>query len=278
MNDELESDDARRAREALAGLGGVPPVDPAFRARLRREFASGTLAPALPAVPPVVRLPRSRSAAASAWGWAAAAAAIAVVSAAVLNPGPAWRIASVSGADEVTVDGRRVPTTDPLRLAAVLVPGAKVSVPAGAVLEIVSERFLAIQMSGGAEAVVPRVPGRWFQRTVDAKIEAGEWRITTGSGFPGARFKVTTPAAQVEVTGTTLAVICQPEGTCVCVYEGHVKVGRDASDMATVVSGRRRYVYADPAKTPLDDDMLAPERPALGEFCETMRGQTHRPR
>jgi ferric-dicitrate binding protein FerR (iron transport regulator) len=146
------------------------------------------------------------------------------------------------------------------------------------VLDLASRGTLAIQMAGGTDAVLPRAPGRWANRTVSAEIATGEWRITTGERFPGARLVVSTPTAHVEVTGTTLAVICEPSGTCVCVYEGHVQVGRDASDMVSVDHGRRRYLYADAAHTPLDDAMLPREVPALGSFCESMRPVVRRPR
>jgi len=288
-SDERLSEEARLAREELAALRTSAPADPEFRARMRREFAAGAIAEGVAAGAPtsatadgssrMVALPRRRSAPARMWAWAGAiAAAVLVAIALKLNRGPGWRVVSVSGSGMATVNGAQLPMNAPARFAELLVPGATVRVPAGGTLEISCGRMLAIQMAAGTEAVVPRVPGRWFGRTVQGRIAAGEWRITTGAEFPGARFEITTPSARVEVTGTTLAVICQPEGTCVCVYEGHVRVGRGPSDMLTVVSGRRRYVYADTSRVPLDDAMLPPERPALGGFCETMRPLLRRPR
>lgn len=288
MNDEPESDDIRRAREALSALPAPAAADPAFRARMRREFAAGTLAPAADPAPlraeplggpeRIVPLPRSRRARPLVWGWAVAAAAAVAIIVPVLNRGPAWSVVSVTGAGSIVVDDRPVRTSDRASLAALLVPGARVHVPGDGMLAIASKGMLAIQMAGGTEAVVPRVPGRWFGREVDGTIAAGEWRITTGAGFPGSRFAISTPVAHVMVTGTTLAVICAPEGTCVCVYEGHVLVGRGPSDMATVLAGRRRFVYADSSHASLNDAMLPPERPALGDFCEWMRPIVRRPR
>ena len=274
MNTERPSDDVRRARAALAGLRPPPAPAAAFRARLRREFAAGTLAPA-----DAVAAPRRVVRPALRWaGAAVAAAGIAAGTLALGNAGPAWRVVAAAGAGAATVDGRAVPLADAAALTAALVPGAHVRLPAGAALEIASARTLAIQMAGGTDAVVPRVPGRWFGRAVAGSLAAGEWRVTTGAAFPGARLAITTPSARVEVTGTTLAVICQPQGTCVCVFEGHVRVGRVRGDLVTVAGGRRRYVYADAAHAPLDDAMLPGERPALGDFCDAMRPLLHRPR
>ena len=184
----------------------------------------------------------------------------------------------VSGAGSATVDGHAVPLSDAAAMEAALRPGARVRLPDDAQLEVAAGRSMAIQMTGGTDAVVPAVPGRWFGRSVRGTMAAGEWRITTGADFPGSRLEVVTPAAHVEVSGTTLAVICQPQGTCVCVYEGHVLVGRDASDLHTVLAGRRRYTYVAPGKPALDDAMLPVEVPALGSFCETARPLTKRPR
>ena len=284
MSTERESDDIRRAREALAAPREPVRHDPAFRARLRHEFASGTLATgqedASRGVGPgrIVPLPAVRRATRSPWLRSAAVAAavvLAVVAGVALNTGPAWRVAAVSGTPTLTVDGRTVPTGDAAALSASLVPGAVVSVPEDGVLEILSPRTIAVRMQGGTEAIVPPVPGRWFGRTVRGSIRVGEWRISTGAGFHGARLAVSTPTAHVEVTGTTLAVICEPKGTCVCVHEGRVRVGRSAADMITVSSGHRRYVYADTSRSPLEDVMLPHERPALERFRETMRPLLH---
>jgi len=273
-DDRISEGDERRGSEALAALRPAPPLEPSLRARLRREFASGAIASA--AAPPAARvLPLPRRAFARPWRWALVAAAAAVVAVAVLprmNAAPPWRLVAATGSGVATVDGRPVPMDDAATLGAALVPGARIRVPDGCALEIASARMVAIRMEGGTDAELPRVPGRWFGRAVSATIAGGEWRITTGDAFHGARLAVATPSAHVEVTGTTLAVIIEPnKGTCVCVYEGRVMVGRDAGDMRPVEQGRRRYVYADRAVEPLEDAMLPHERPALGSFCDAMK-------
>jgi len=91
-------------------------------------------------------------------------------------------------------------------------------------------------------------------------------RAVTGPAFHGARLAVETPEARVEVTGTTLAIICEPTGTCVCVLDGRVRVGtRGGAGMADVSAGRRRYVFSD--GRPDESAAMRPnEHVALGEF------------
>ena len=60
------------------------------------------------------------------------------------------------------------------------------------------------------------------------------------------------PEVRVEVTGTTLAVIREPQGTCVCVLEGAVRMGGPREPMATVPHGHLRYVFGDEASGPAD--------------------------
>ncbi|HTR97306.1 MAG TPA: hypothetical protein VMH61_05345 [Candidatus Acidoferrales bacterium] len=280
MSTERSSDDARRALEALGALRAPRAADPGFRTRLRREFAHGAVGPVRPAARAPVELHPAHAVLRLGWIVTGAAAAVALVAIgiALLNPGPAWRVVSASGSGSVRVGDRELPLADPAALSAAMIPGAVVRVPGDASLEIASARTIAIAMQGGTEATLPRVPGRWFDRQVRGSIRAGEWRITTGPDFPGAQLAIETPSAHVEVTGTTLAVLCLPEGTCVCVYEGHVRVGHGADDLVVVDGGRRRLVYNDRAQPPLDDAMLPQERPALGSFCRIMRPAAPPPR
>jgi ferric-dicitrate binding protein FerR (iron transport regulator) len=277
-----ETDDGRLAREALSALGSAPAPGADFRLRLRSDFAAGAIAPGAkdagaaahePPEPKILVLSSSRGVWSSRWRWVAgaAAAALAVVALVATNAPPRWRVVSAYGEGDATINGNAVPMNDPAKLADALVSGATIQVPAGATLQIAIPGVMAIAMNEGSDAIVPRAPGRWFGRDVSTEIRSGEWHITTGAAFRGARFSIDTPSAHVELTGTTLAVICEPNGTCVCVFEGQVHVGRDAAHMVTVSSGQRRYTYADATHEPYDDAMLPRERPALGEFRESMR-------
>jgi ferric-dicitrate binding protein FerR (iron transport regulator) len=265
---ELLTPEEARARDAVRALPR-PTLDPAFRARLAEDFASGRIesAPRARMIP----LPWHRRAM-TRWGAAAVAAAAAVLVVSALNQGPEWRVTSIRGTGMVVLDGEPVPSNHLARLQSLLKPGVFVQLPDNVTLEIASRGLLALQLTGGAQASVPQPPGRWFQRRAVAEVRGGEVRAVTGHGFHGARLAVTTPDARVEVTGTALAIICEPTGTCVCVYEGRVRMrARAATGMAMVEAGRRRYVFSDGRP-----DESAPMRPtehvALAEFRERMRG------
>ena len=256
-----------QTRDAVRGLGR-PGADPGFRARLRQEFVSGTIessAPKRALVIPWHRTPMAR------WGGVALAAAALLVVVGFLNAAPDWRLNRVTGDGMVIVDGRPVPTAHASELERLMSAGAFVRVPTGVEIELMSRGVMAVQFTPGTEASVPNPPGRWFQRTSLAEIRRGEWRITTGRDFQGARLAIDTPEARVEVTGTTFAVICEPEGTCVCVMEGRLNVGtRGGSGPVEVREGNRRFVYADGRPEEMEP-MLSREHAPLGDLKERMR-------
>ena len=269
----LSADEAR-ARDAVRGLDR-PMADASFRARLRREFLSGTIQSAAPArvlALPWHRRPMTR------WGVPLFAAAAALVVASVFNQGPAWRVNAIHGEGLVIVDGVPVPTQHADDLQRRLKPGVLLQLPAGVELEISSHGQMAVQYTGGTLASIPTPPGRWFQRRAGAEIRSGEVRVTTGMSFHGARLALETPEARVEVTGTTFAVICEPAGTCVCVMEGRLRVGaRGAADMAEVAAGHRRFVFAD-GRPEESADMRDTEHVPLGDFRDRMREEMGRAR
>lgn len=262
MNDDRAplTFDETRARDAVRGLD-APAARPAFRERLRREFVDGSIAAAPRRV---IALPWTRR---PAFRWIAApvAAAALLLAVTALNHGPRWQVIDASGDGLAIVDGRPVPLGHREDLARAIRPGARVQMPDGARLEIVSPGVLAIQLMNGVDMTVPSPPGRWFGRRTEGEVRKGELRITTGAGFHGAQLHLATVEAEVQVTGTTLAVICAPEGTCVCVLEGVVKVGEREGTMMNVEHGMRRFVYND-TRPPIIDRMLPQEKIALAEF------------
>lgn len=239
--------EAERASRLVRSLR-TPEADPEFRTRLREAFVSGRIeAPARVAPPPVTssggrpwwRLPVAR------WALAAAAFVVVWMAGSALNRAPAWQVLEVHGVGVATVDGRPVMLDKVEQLTALIRPGARVRVPDGATVALASRGQMALELTADADVVIPSAPGRWFGRSTYAEVNRGIMRITTGHGFRGARLHVETPAADVDVTGTTLAVICEPVGTCVCVLEGGVKVGRQGEEMIEVAAGRRRFVFLD---------------------------------
>jgi ferric-dicitrate binding protein FerR (iron transport regulator) len=239
------SPEEKRASEAVRSLA-PPPADAGYRARLKQEFASGALVAAAPSegvrpLPvPFYRRPALR------WAALPVAAAAALVAVSTLNQGPRWELISSRGEGVAVIDAVPVPMNHADELARRLKPGVRLRLPEGAELEIASRGQIAMQITPGTDVTLPEPPGRWFGRHARAGIAEGDLRITTGSGFRGARLEVETPEAIVEVTGTTLAVICEPGGTCVCVLEGRVTVaGRGEGTKVAVSEGRRRFVFND---------------------------------
>jgi hypothetical protein len=111
-------------------------------------------------------------------------------------------------------------------------------------------------------------------RRTELYARSGELRVTTGRKFPGADLAILSPTAAVEIKGTTVAIIIEDTGTCVCVYEGTAMVGRqrggEFSDMRAVPGGMRRYMYKDERTDDLHE-MRDEERSRLASFRESQR-------
>ena len=261
---ERLTDDERRTRDAVRGLS-APAARADHRARLRAAFVDGTIAPARHPIAP-------RPIAWMRWAALPAAAAALFLIVGALNRPPSWRVTAVSGSGVAVVDGKRVDLAHRDELEQRIRQGARVVLPAGASIEITSARTMVVEITSGTEAVVPMLPGRWWGREVEAALAAGEVRITTGRDFRGARLALETPEAEIEVTGTTLAVIREPAGTCVCVLDGEVLVGpRDAmieGGVASIGAGRRRFLFND--GRPMEDaEMRAMEKVKLGAMRDS---------
>lgn len=283
------------AERARAALRGAPPVraDTAFRERLKQEFVSGAIevtgsrirrlrangeaAGARPAVKIASFPKRPRGVPTLAWiGASLAAAAALVVVFGAVNRGPTWWVTAARGDGTVRVDGQTVALDDRDAMRRLLVPGAEIEVTGNAELDLCSNGVLAMQLSPGTRMTLPPPPGRWLGRRTELYARSGELRVTTGRRFPGAQLAVMSPTAAIEVRGTTLAVIIEDTGTCVCVYEGTAMVGRlrggEFADMHAVPGGMRRYVYKDERTADADlHDMRDEERVKLASFRQSQR-------
>jgi hypothetical protein len=275
-----EDVDALHARNVLRGTP-PPAPDPEYRARLKEAFGTGAIehpatgspaherpdrlgpSPLLPPTP--IPIPRRRQSAL--WtGLAAAAAILIAVLAGVFNRGPEWTLTAVRGEGEVRLDGVAVDASDLEGMARHVRPGVQIEVPPGMEVDLMADRVMAIGLTGGTDLTVPPTPPRWFARRAELHVRSGEIRVATGPSFPGAHLDVSTPVAAIEVTGTTFAVILEPHGTCVCVLEGMVKVGRrDTHKMGEVPAGRLRFVFRD-SREPVYEEMRPLERTKLAEF------------
>ena len=244
MNDAREETLGEPERRAGQSVRGLPSViaDPDFRARLAADFTSGRIE-AMPRPAASIRLPWHRREM-TRWAVAAAAAAALVVSALVANQGPAWRVVSRHGGGLASVDGREVALSDGASLDRVIRAGVLLAMPADGDLVLQAGDQMMLAVDPGSVVTLPGTAGRWFGRRLAGRVDVGVMRVSTGASFHGAALALRTPEAQVQVTGTTFAVICEPAGTCVCVLEGVVRVGPLGAAMADIPGGMRGYVYA----------------------------------
>ena len=245
--------DQQRALEALRELTG-PAAEPAFRARLKQDFVSGRIGARkiLELATPWYRQ-RWRY-----WVAVPAAAAALLAMVATFDQPPSWRVVAVTGSGTAQVDGKPVALSPAAVLEHSLEPGARLRLPETASVTLASAGRLLLELTPGTEMTLPAAPGRWFGRAGHSELARGELHVTTGPAFHGARLAIETAEARIEVTGTTFAVLCLPVGTCVCVYEGTVRVGSRHGEMVPVAAGRRREVFNDGRAT-LDDAMLVHE-------------------
>ncbi len=252
----------------LEQLHGAPtPVAEAtFRERLKGEFVSGAFAnrPLALALPPIRRRHRTR------WIVGLAAAASVTIAAAAFNEAPQWTALPSAGTGTLTVNGVSFPVGNSEELTRRLRPGSRVRLESTQDLDLVSSGLLAMQLSPGTELVLPAPPGRWFSRAGRASVDRGLLRVTTGRRFDGARLAIRTPEATVHVTGTTLAVIAEPGGTCVCVLEGvaHVRPHRGA--MTRVHPGSACEVARGEATSQMHE-MREAERPKLLDLRDRLQ-------
>jgi ferric-dicitrate binding protein FerR (iron transport regulator) len=274
VNDSREegsTPEADRIRRAIrTGEPEPPRANAAFRERLREDFVSGRLGGAGERVPrraesrqPWFHRPLPRLAA------LAAAAVLAVFVADLANRGPAWTVLEASGTGDVLIDGDAIPIQRGDLLAERIKPGVEVEVPPTGTLEILTPRTLLVELTPGTKLTIPPPPPRYFSRNAELWTRAGLLRLTTGPSFTGARMDVHTPEAVTRITGTTIAVIMEPTGTCVCVLEGEVRVGpQGGGAMMAIGPGRRGYVFRD-GRPLATDSIRETEKVSLARFRST---------
>ena len=204
------------------------------------------------------------------WVAAMAAAASITITALALNQAPRWVVLPSAGSGTLLVNGVPHPIEDAAGLTRRLRPGARVLLQSTHDLDLVSSGLLAMQLTPGTEAVLPSPPGRWFGRVGRASVSRGHLRLTTGRRFDGSRLMITTPDATVHVTGTTLAVIAESTGTCVCVLEGTAHVRPHRGSMTNVTPGTRCEVARGERESRSGEIRVA-ERPKLLDLKDRLK-------
>lgn len=230
----------------------VPPPDADFRARLRAEFTRGTFARTSGVRS--THLPPTWSGA-RAWLPLAAAASVALFAfGAWSRDGSEWRVDAPEPGAMFEVDGRAA-TPHTLRA------GARVRVRGGT-LDLEIPGVARLQAAEGAEFRVPPLPGGWTRRTGHCRVEAGEVRLATAPGDHGRRLVFELRDASATVTGTVLAVIVEPERSCVCVLDGAVVMRDSVAGATRLAAGLRRSVGAN-GRDPRLEPILPMERMKL---------------
>lgn len=251
------------ARDAVRSLAS-PRAGDAFRSRLRHEFTTGRFGRRVPADAP------------RPW-WALkrvllpVAATVLAVAGVWLNRGPDWQIAGADGYGHVAMGGvreggMRAPG-DPV-LAAWLARGGELLTDSTLTLHLVAPGVAAVTLAPGTDVMLSSAPGRWWGRSMRARVTSGDAYFTTGRAFHGAHLDVSTPEVSVRAVGTAFAVLRDPEGaTCVCVMEGRVRVNEAGAAAATAVdvpAGMRRIV---------EHGYSAETRPILAESVHRLHHQ-----
>ncbi len=243
-----------RIRAAVASLP-EPAVREDFRARLRAEFVAGRIpegaAPARRVIPMPLR---------AALALAAAAAGAFLV----LGRAPEWQVMVAPAAGEVRVDGRVFPAADVAAWRGALGPGARVIWSGGGPLSLALPKTLAVQLMPDAELTLPD-PGAPAGEAMRIDVTRGAVQVSTGPGFAGRRLVVHTDPVDVEVTGTTFAVIRLPDFACVCVLEGAVRLHTTDGRRLPVDAGERRVVHDDGTVDSFGE-VAADEIPVLERF------------
>ncbi|MEK7330313.1 MAG: hypothetical protein AAB113_05875, partial [Candidatus Eisenbacteria bacterium] len=132
--------DETRARDAVRGLDR-PRADAAFRERLKRDFVTGRIGERRVLELPLAWHQRL------AWRLALAPVVLAALAVAVVlaNRGPGWTVLATAGDGVAVVDQTPVPLAHGEELQRRLHPGARLTVPAGAEIELASAGRLVVQ-------------------------------------------------------------------------------------------------------------------------------------
>jgi len=247
-NDMNLTPEERRLQEAIRGLDEVRPDD-AFRERLRAKFISRDMAGEIDVrddggpIDNVVPLDRGGNRRRL---WAAAVPVLAAILAFLLLTGgdPSWELKSVAGSGAILVNGQSVDATDVDRLAELIVPEARIVVPATAELELVLGDVMVFGIIRDSDVTLTTGPDR-NHATLTSTVTNGELLVKTGPDFAGEHLLILTSEGRIELTGTTIAVNKGDGFTCVCVLEGTARIGKDTGDLEEVSAGYRKVMFAD---------------------------------
>jgi len=194
----------------LAARAPAESMSAAVRRRARLAFLT-----AVAATPPPLRARRSFRR--LVWGLAAAA----ILAVTFLLPEPERWSARLDG--RLTFDGTEYSPGDEARLTAALErSGTLETHVARGRLEFGDA--LALELLPGCSLSIPPLPVLDGVEPLEFELARGETYLRTSAAYPGNPIVVRTTLADVALHGTTVGVLVDEQGTCVCVADGTARV------------------------------------------------------
>lgn len=186
--------------------------------------------------------------------WAAllAAAALGILAVALFGRQPTveWVALDVVQPGQITAPGGPIATGN-------VVVAGELTTAAGAELELQLGRQLRFRMLPETQLLLPPAPGRWFDRERRLELRSGEIYGTTGGQTLAFDLEFATGELSAGLTGTTFAVFRTAEASCVCLWEGGIRVTPVGNgEPVDLQPGQRVWIYKDgrPAEIlPLSD-------------------------
>jgi ferric-dicitrate binding protein FerR (iron transport regulator) len=226
MKDEMRDMDfgaeETRALEAVRSLPR-PEADPAFRQRLRENFATGSIT-GDPAPRETVR----RGAPAPLPRWRRLAPLAVAAAAVVLLLVPYARqtgldLVSVEGANQIVLNGELVSCDDLSPIQAALQWGCRIEVPDGATVELARSGQLVMDLEG-VEFTFPRRPLPLIGGGMSSSVEGdGTVRIATAPGAAGQAFRLQVGDANLVIRDSVFTVSQSGGEVGINVLEGELE-------------------------------------------------------
>jgi len=180
---------------------------------------------------------------------AAAIAALLAVMAYGSMPRADWVITAVHEPDGIVVDGETPEIGAALRR-------AEIRTSQTGELEVGFEDRLRLRFVGGAQARLPKGPGRWFLTGRTIVLQQGEVFGSTGGEPLDFTLRFQTEIAMAALSGTTFAAIRLEDATCFCLYTGALEIIQSIDgERVELPAGQRVFLYDDgrpPEFAPLD--------------------------
>ena len=227
---DLSAEDLR-ARDAVRALAR-PQADAGFRARLREQFVTGAIDTGGRETvrrPGPAPLPLWRKLAPIAVG---VAAIVLLIVPYVRTPGV--NLIGVRGANQIVLNGELVACSDLNPIQAALLPGCRIQVPEGAVVQLAREGQLVMDLEG-VEFTFPGRPFPLVGGPMESTITGdGTVRMATAKGFAGSSYRIRVGEMDLMIRDSVFTLSFSGDQIGINVLEGELE--------ALLPDGRSRMV------------------------------------